>query len=224
LRVSDEELARAATVAADGKGPAADLPLVPAAPSVTDNGSVFRREGEYWTLAYADETIRLRDTKGLHYIAYLLAHPGQEMHVAVLAALGIEPGDELGGQGWRAVEGDLGAVLDPRATAEFKGRLADLREELEDATAAGDLGRADCTRHEIELITRELSAAYGLGGRARKAHDPAERLRKAVTNQIRRALEKISGEHPALGRHLANGLRTGFVCAYRPEQPVAWRF
>ena len=44
----------------------------------------------------------------------------------------------------------------------------------------------------------------------------------AVTNQIRRALERIRAEHPALGRHLANALRTGFLCAYLPEQPIQW--
>ena len=57
----------------------------------------------------------------------------------------------------------------------------------------------------------------------RTAGDPAERLRKAVTNQIRRALERIRAAHPALGRHLANGLHTGFVCAYRPEHPIDWQ-
>ena len=122
------------------------------------------------------------------------------------------------------MESDLGAVLDRRATAEYKRRLTELREELEEATAAADIGRADRRRHEIELITREVAAAYGLGGRARKAGDPVERMRKAVTNQIHRAVGKIRAAHPELGRHLANALKTGFACAYRPEQPVAWRF
>jgi hypothetical protein len=48
-------------------------------------------------------------------------------------------------------------------------------------------------------------------------------VRKAVTNQIRRALDRINAAHPELGRHLTNALRTGFVCGYRPEHPVAWR-
>jgi hypothetical protein len=78
-------------------------------------------------------------------------------------------------------------------------------------------------RHEIETITEHLAAAYGLGGRPRTAGDPAERVRKAVTNQIRRALDRIRAAHPELGRHLTNALRTGFVCTYHPEHPVAWR-
>ncbi len=182
-------------------------------------GSVFRREGEYWTIGYAGTAVRLRDTKGLHYIARLLAHPGREIHVADLAT-------RWGGAGNGArvaVEGDLGAVLDPRATAEYKRRLAELREEREEAAALGDAGRAERARAEIELITRELSAAYGLGGRTRRAGDPAERVRKAVTNQVRRTLGRIRAAHPTLGQHLANALRTGLVCVYRPEQPIAWQ-
>jgi predicted ATPase len=199
---------------ADGSSaPASSTPSVAPAPGRSAEGNVFRREGEYWTLAYDGTSIRLRDTKGLGYVACLLAHPGREIHVAALA---------LRDAGDRAQEHDLGAVLDPRATAEYKQRVGDLREELEEATAAADLGRAARAREEIEAITHELSAAYGLGGRARRAGDRAERLRKAVTNQIRRTVERIRKDHPSLGRHLMNALRTGLLCAYLPEQLIEW--
>jgi hypothetical protein len=62
-----------------------------------------------------------------------------------------------------------------------------------------------------------VAAAYGLGGRARIAGDPAERWRKAVTNQIRRTLERIRTGHPALGRHLDNALRTRRLLLVRPR-------
>ena len=121
----------------------------------------------------------------------------------------------------RGVISELSSI---RATRdEYKQRLDDLRDELEEATTAGDLGRAARARDEIEVLTRELAAAYGLGGRARTAGDPAERWRKAVTNQIRRTLERIRGGHPDLGRHLENALRTGVFCSYAPERPIIWR-
>jgi hypothetical protein len=203
----------AAALEAVRVAPGASTPSMTAAPGRPSGGNVFRREGEYWTIAYGGTAIRLRDTKGLGYIACLLAHPGGEIHVAALA---------LHDAGDRAQEHDLGAVLDPRATAEYKRRVADLRDELEEATAAADLGRAARAREEIEAITHELSAAYGLGGRPRRAGDRAERLRKAVTNQIRRTVERIHKDHPSFGRHLANALRTGLLCAYLPEQLIEW--
>jgi DNA-binding response OmpR family regulator len=48
------------------------------------SGSIFRQEGGYWTLAYQGTVCRLKDTKGLHYLAFLLHHPGEEFHVIEL--------------------------------------------------------------------------------------------------------------------------------------------
>jgi hypothetical protein len=46
---------------------------------------VFRREGEYWTIAYDGQVIRLRDAKGLHYLVRLLRQPGRPVPVTELA-------------------------------------------------------------------------------------------------------------------------------------------
>ncbi len=40
--------------------------------SVSD---VFRREGEYWSIAFETDVFRLKDVKGLRYIARLLEEP-----------------------------------------------------------------------------------------------------------------------------------------------------
>ncbi len=42
-------------------------------------GSVFYQEGEYWTIVYEGTVFRLRDTKGLRCVAYLLRHPGRRV-------------------------------------------------------------------------------------------------------------------------------------------------
>ena len=42
---------------------------------------VFRKEGEYWSVGYGGEAFRLKDTKGLGYLAHLLRHPTVEFHV-----------------------------------------------------------------------------------------------------------------------------------------------
>ena len=43
--------------------------------------AILRHEGDYWTVAYAGATGRLKDMKGLHYLVHLLEHPGNEFHV-----------------------------------------------------------------------------------------------------------------------------------------------
>jgi hypothetical protein len=47
----------------------------------------FRREGEYWTIEYAELVVRLRDTKGLRYLGHLLHHPGRAFDVRELAGV-----------------------------------------------------------------------------------------------------------------------------------------
>src|SRR5580700_2869486 len=42
---------------------------------------VFRREGDYWTVGYGETSFRLKDAKGLAYIAHLLRHPDVSFHV-----------------------------------------------------------------------------------------------------------------------------------------------
>jgi hypothetical protein len=42
---------------------------------------IFRKEGEYWTVGYSNRAFRLKDTKGLAYLAHLLRHPAIEFHV-----------------------------------------------------------------------------------------------------------------------------------------------
>ena len=74
---------------------------------------------------------------------------------------------------------------------------------------------------ERDFLVAELTGAYGLGGRPRRAGDPAERARTTVTSRIRDALVRVERENPELGRHLRASVRTGTFCAYEPERPVA---
>jgi len=55
---------------------------------------LIRREGEYWTVAFEGKVVRLRDTKGLHYLACLLRHPGRAFHVSYLMTAAAGDGSE----------------------------------------------------------------------------------------------------------------------------------
>ena len=50
-------------------------------PAAAATSAVFRQEGEFWTLAFEGETVRLKDSKGMAFLATLLANPGREHHV-----------------------------------------------------------------------------------------------------------------------------------------------
>src|SRR5262245_39907824 len=42
---------------------------------------IFYNEGGYWTVGYGGNTVRLKHSRGLGYIAHLLRHPDAEFHV-----------------------------------------------------------------------------------------------------------------------------------------------
>jgi hypothetical protein len=49
--------------------------------------ATFRREGDYWTIAYGDRLVRMHDALGLRYLAVLLRQPGVRLHVSDLLAV-----------------------------------------------------------------------------------------------------------------------------------------
>lgn len=180
--------------------------------------AVLRREGEYWTLVYADTTSRLRDTKGLRYLSQLLSHPGKEFHALELIRMQA-PGSDRDAPIGRGLE-----VLDPQAKAAYRRRLADLRGEIDDAEDCNDVGRAAQARTELEALTQQLAEAVGLGGRDRQTASVAERARSTVTQRIRSAIQKIAEGHPSLADRLRRRVRTGTFCVYEPDltHPIRW--
>jgi hypothetical protein len=58
------------------------------------SGNLFLKEGEYWTIAFDRGVVRIRDAKGLHYIAALLRQPRTEIHAIALRGLA-GPGNSL---------------------------------------------------------------------------------------------------------------------------------
>jgi hypothetical protein len=185
-------------------------------------GNIFRREGDIWMLGYAGRVVRLRHAKGLADLAQLLARPGREvpaldlaMPMAAAARDSSEPGLHP--------PGDLGEVLDGQARAAYKRRLAELEDELADPDLDANPVWAERARAERDALVDQLVGAYGLAGRPRRAGDPAERARTAVTARLRAALNRIEAAHPELGRHLRHSVRTGTLCVYAPEKPTSWQ-
>jgi hypothetical protein len=178
--------------------------------------NVFRREGDYWSVTFGAHTTRVRDVKGMRYLARLLADPGREF--SVIDLVNFERG--------QAVDiGDSGPLLDGRAKDAYQRRLAEIDEDIEEARALGDLEREKQADAERVFLMHELSRAFGLGGRARRADSSSERARASVTRAVRSAMLRIGEHDPQVGEHLARTVRTGTYCVYLPDPrvPVAWQ-
>jgi hypothetical protein len=187
--------------------------------------NAITREGEFWTLSYAGRVVRLKDTKGLRDLARLLSTPGTEIAAVDLAAVAT-PVPALRGRAAAdadlAPQGDAGELLDERARQEYRQRLVDLEADVNDAEACNDPERASRARQERDFIIDELGAAVGLMGKSRRALDPAERARKAVTWRLRDTIARIAASDAELGRHLRHSVRTGTFCVYDPAVPTRW--
>ena len=184
--------------------------------------ATLRCNGDYWIVSDGSTTAHLKDMKGLHYIGQLLRHPGEELHVLDLVGRGLDDGDARPG---RNPGPSVGLpVLDAEARSAYRRRLSELREELAEADAFNDIGRAERARGEIDAITAQLAAAVGLGGRGRVTGGAAERARSTVTHAINAALRRIRRSLPALADELALRLRTGTFCVYTPDpaHPTDW--
>jgi pimeloyl-ACP methyl ester carboxylesterase len=207
-------------------------------PTTKEQGDVFRREGEFWTIAAGGEVLRLKDVRGLAYIAYLLGHPREEIHVLSLASKGEAKQAEADGSAeWYTEDqanqsdlkvgrmGDAGEMLDAQAKAAYKRRVTELREQLEEARERNQLELVDRLEDEIETLGRELSRAVGLGGRDRRAASASERARINVTCAIKVAIDRIAEHNPALATLLTSSIRTGTFCSYTPDSrlPASWQ-
>jgi tetratricopeptide (TPR) repeat protein len=183
--------------------------------SAPEGSNVFRREGDYWTVVFEGRTVRVRDLKGMRYLAQLLARPGHEFHVLDLVAAET---------GQRIAPGDAGEFLDERAKTAYRRRLAEIEDDIEQARALGDASREAQADAERDFLLRELARAVGLGGRDRRAASASERARSGVTRAMRQAIARIGEHDPQLGEYLNRAVRTGTYCAYMPDPgaPAAW--
>jgi AAA ATPase domain len=191
----------------------------------------LHREGDVWRFDFDGRAIHMRDSKGVRHLAVLLGAPGVEIPAGEIEARAGAQGNNhaaLAHEAGLAVQAAADAPLtglDETAKQEYRRRLEDLREEVEQAEAWSDPERAARAREEIDMIGAELAAAVGLGGRDRPLASGAERARVRVTRAIHAAIKRIGELDEGLGYELGATVRTGSFCAYKPDprRPVTWQ-
>jgi class 3 adenylate cyclase/tetratricopeptide (TPR) repeat protein len=178
--------------------------------------------GEFWTMAFGDSTVNLRDGKGVRYLAALVASTGVEMHALDLVAS--DGGGAAPASGQAAGEGldlqlqsdDAGPMLDAQAKKAYRLRITELREEIDEADEFNDPERAAAAREELSFIEHEMSAAVGLGGRDRRSASAAERARVNVTRALKTTIKRVADHDATLGRYLELSVKTGIFCSFHP--------
>ncbi|CAA9222802.1 MAG: hypothetical protein AVDCRST_MAG50-679 [uncultured Acidimicrobiales bacterium] len=180
------------------------------------------RNGKWWVVSSPDSTVRVPDTKGMRYLAELVAAPGVERHALDLVDR-IE--GEAGDTASRRALGDAGVAADFAARSAYRHRIEGLRTEIDEALELGRLEAAEALQSELDELVGHLSAAFGMGGRERPAASAAERARLNVTRALRTAIGRVGELVPEAGAVLDRRVRTGIYCAYEPlaDDAVRWR-
>lgn len=183
--------------------------LIGATPDRTPG--VVARDGDWWTVSCEGMTARLPDTKGLQYLAVLLAEPGRERHALDL----VDHVEGVARELDRRALGDAGPALDTTARTAYRRRIEELRGEIDDAVERGDDETAATANEELEQLVSQLARAFGIGGRARREGSVGERARLNVTRALRAATARLAAAVPGADG-IDRGLRTGTYCAYEP--------
>ena len=153
------------------------------------------------------------DLKGLWHLRELVSRPREP--VPALSLIGASSDEPI-------PSGDTGPMLDREALRQYRKRLAELDDELDDARIQGDVERHAKRSAEREALIAELKRATGLGGRPRRSGSPAEKARLNVTRTIRHAITDLSTTVPELAAHLDESIVTGVSCCYEPRTNIAW--
>ncbi|MCL6266078.1 tetratricopeptide repeat protein [Flagellimonas myxillae] len=175
---------------------------------VFNNKASFIQNGELWELEYSNESVVMKDAKGLHDIVRLLERPEEQIHCT----------DLMGS----VLEAEGTALADGRAVQDYKAKIQSLQEELLDAEEMGLTSKVVQLREEYETLIDHLSQVTGLSNKIRKSGSSLEKARSAVTWRIRSAIKKMEKAHPKLAKHLSNSIKTGTYCSYAPEAPHYW--
>ena len=179
--------------------------------------AVFVLDGRQRRIGFGGIDVSVPDLKGYRYLERLLTDPGRERHVLDLIAS--EQGSPAG-----PVEAGL-PVLDDEAREAYRRRLAEVEQDIDEATLMNDVGRLELAQRDRDYLVAELTAAVGLGGCERLVRGSSERARTSVARCLRYALTRLAEHNTDLAAHLQGAVHTGTYCSYRtnPLVPVQWR-
>lgn len=210
--------------------------LLKRAPQTKDHANTqpnaFHREGEYWAIRFNSRqpSLKFSDVKGFHYIAILLSYPNREYSVSDLWNLvgkSLTP-DQLTfstahkkdlSNDWNRAEPLDGEIH--QELVDDKTRK-EVLEELAAAEAEMKTNPSLELKEKAEKLRQYCSSSITPVGRSRKFVTNPEKQRKAITNNISRALRKLQECDESLWQHLYRSIKTGSICKYCPEKEIVW--
>ncbi|MBK1877977.1 hypothetical protein [Pelagicoccus mobilis] len=165
-------------------------------------------EGATWRLVFDGEEATVGDSKGIRFLAKLLAKPSEEFSAFALA------NPDAASESFEV--SDL-ETTDTASLRRYKERLLDIDEDLEEAIAFDREDEIERLEEEKDSILKHLAEVSGAGGRSRLQGEK-EKARQSVQRAFKRMLASLP-----IGRsHIETRLKTGYTCTYTPDSGEVW--
>ncbi len=212
-----------ATYARNPEGKDLIISLIERGSGDTQSQNVLRKDGEYWEFRYSGEETKLKDCKGLKYLAILLRAPGENLPATLLVdtVSGGPPTISQDVQTFRSTE--IGIELsDAQTVDQVRRRLRQIGTERAEAVEADDFESIKKLDEEVEKLGQYLGATTSKSRTIRTSGTRADKDRKSVSGAINDVLRKIEKTHKPLFKHLKASVQTGYRCGYNPSEPTPW--
>jgi len=201
-------------------------------PVAEERPNVFRNRGATWDVRWdARASVSVEHTKGMYYIAYLLARPW-EWFPATLLVHALDNGlkslpelEDQPGKWSEAYVHGLRSIRDRRVLDAILGTARNLKEvnqQLLEAKDRGDGAQMAELQTKRCLLNKSAGGAEDSRGVGLKVDQEAHNDRRAVCNAIRRAIDWLYKRHPAVAEHIDDALDTGYWVRYEPYPVITW--
>ncbi len=199
---------------------------------------LFKKGVDHWTIVYDGVPVDppLKSTKGLEYIAFLLAHPGEQTYALQIIqhvnGSFAEPNLIYAAmsEGQRNEEnlyiqslGDDGIPVDQSDTPICKERMNAALVKLAQAELTKVNIAIKEARFELKSAQKELNKRIDKNDRPRKTGSSLEKARYTVTKGIDVVMKKLKKQAHPLYDHLLH-IKTGTKCIYDPIEQLPWVF
>jgi hypothetical protein len=170
----------------------------------------FRLVGELWDVQYREENGHFRDLEGFRHISKLLASPDKAIESMELQGLGESPVANENMTPQRAVDRENARIV--------TNEIAKLEQQIAEAKEVGNQAHASKLQKECIVLKEYLGE-----GRLRRLGSPSprEKSRKAVSNAVKRAKDKLKESMPEFVKFLDRSVlsrNTSWI--YTPLSPA----
>lgn len=171
----------------------------------TNNANIFRQSGKQWQIRYDGKEIIMPDSKGLHYIQYLLLRHNKEVAAIELQCLRNKPTENISTEYYLSLSNYGDKVFDAKAISQILQRLSCLQTDSNEYA-------------QLQKILKNSTQ----GGKSKEFTDANEKARQTVQKAIDTAIKNIEKEHSLLGVYFRASIKTGMFCSYNADIPIKW--